>query len=76
MFLRPDNSLQCVKNNNFMSTLDVTMGYPSVPVHVKDIHKTAYIFPSGCYAFRRMVFGILSNLERFKTLWAMFHSQY
>ena len=42
---------------NFISTLDLTMGYWQVPVMEEDRCKSAFVTPFGQYEFIRLPFG-------------------
>ena len=44
--------------SQYYSTLDLSKGYWQIPVAEKDIRKTAFVTPDGCYEFLRMPFGL------------------
>ena len=45
----------------YYSTIDLSKGYWQIPVAEEDIHKTAFVFPDGCYEFLRMPFGMKNS---------------
>ena len=61
----PDNytlpRIQYIKQNihgNVFSTLDLKEGFLQVPMHPKDVHKTAVATPWGLFEYVRMPFGL------------------
>lgn len=41
-----------------MSMLDLTSGYSQIAMMPEDISKTMFITSNGCFAFKRMSFGL------------------
>lgn len=60
---RIEESLTCLKQSRWFSTLDLASGYWQVEVDPKDREKTAFTTPLGLYEFHRMPFG-LATLQR------------
>ena len=42
-------------------TIDLSKGYWQMPVAEKNVHKTAFATPYGCYEFLRMPFGMKNS---------------
>ena len=48
-------------NGNFFTKLDLSKGYWHIPVDEKDISKTAFVIPYGCYEFLKMPVGMMNS---------------
>ena len=44
-----------------MPILFLSKEYWQIPVAEKDIHRTAFVTPDGCYEFLRMLFGMKNS---------------
>ena len=45
----------------YYSTINLSKGYWQIPIAEKDIHKTAFVTPDGCYEFLSMPFGMKNS---------------
>ena len=45
----------------YYSTIDLSKGYWQIPVARRDVPKTAFVTPDGCYEFLRMPFGMKNS---------------
>ena len=61
-----EDMLDRFKGCNFFSQLDLASGYWGIPVHPKDIEKTAFAAHKGKYEFLRMPFGLCNAQSTFQ----------
>ena len=55
------NFIQNLRNDRFLTKIDISRGYWQVPVAPVNIHKTVFSTPNGVYEFLRMPFGIVNS---------------
>lgn len=53
-----DDILENIMGTNYMFTLDLTSSYFQIAMTPEDIVKTAFITSNGCFAFKRISFGL------------------
>ena len=61
-----DDLLANMLDTKIMTTLDLTSGYFLIPMNTADIPKTAFITKFGCFAFKRMPFGLSGAVATFQ----------
>lgn len=55
--------LSNIMTTNFMLTLDLPSGYFQIAMKPEDTAKTAFITSNGCFAFKRMSFGLSGTIK-------------
>ena len=57
-----------LKDDQYLTKLDLAKGYWQIPVKVEDREKTAFVTPDGCYQFKRMPFGLVNSTATFNRM--------
>ncbi len=60
-----DQEIPKIKGSTILSTLDVTSGFWTIPVHPDDQHKLAFTFGHRQYTFTRCPFGYANSPAEF-----------
>ncbi len=60
-----DQEIPKIKGSTILSTLDVTSGFWTIPVHPDDQHKLAFTFGNRQYTFTRCPFGYANSPAEF-----------
>ena len=61
-----DEILNQVAGHERYSIMDGFSGYFQIPIAEEDQLKTTFITPWGCYAYRRMLFGLMNAYATFQ----------
>jgi len=65
---RIDDALDCIKDAQFFSSMDLQSGYWQIEVDEADREKTAFITPDGLYEFKVMPFGLCNAPATFERM--------
>ncbi|UYV75458.1 hypothetical protein LAZ67_13000337 [Cordylochernes scorpioides] len=65
---RVDDALDCLKEANIYSTIDLKAGYWQIGIDEADREKTAFITPDGLFEFKVMPFGLCNAPATFERM--------
>ncbi|GBP69250.1 hypothetical protein EVAR_56794_1 [Eumeta japonica] len=64
--IRLQDFIYILTKKKFFSRIDINHAYHHIPIHEKDIEKTAIITPFGYFDFPRMTFGLRNAVQTFQ----------
>ena len=59
--VKPQDIFASISEDKFFSKFDMTKGYWQIPMRERDIAKTSFVTPEGCYEFVKMPFGLMNS---------------
>ena len=56
--VKPQDIFASISEDKYFSKFDMTKGYWQIPMRERDIAKTSFVTPEGCYEFVKMPFWV------------------